>query len=573
MTQNTYESITRDIAMLSYGTLATLIDVTYCDALDHFSEKFLQFNEEHNQDFKYRTWVEVFNAFKQDDSFAQVVAHCKEMQQKQEQAMKDQQAICVEEKQEKAILCDQEDKLLSNFLYHNHDAPNRQQFELKWLQYSKEHELPISFSEYILNKHFSVPVTNDIRLSSKKPNIYDVIGVARSDDTSRKQLNGFCITDDGEIAATDGRRLHFAPYKGALKPGIWQRVEKRAALNLLQGHTLESVKALRENGEFALNGVWNYNHPFVQAGIHDLPELTIDSDDWFYSVEGTYPNYRHVVPDGKGYHTIETPKRLVEKLICLKKIIKLGKVKMLHVALRMHDDGYASLNFDFFHDAVMAAAAHGDCVSITMKDAYSPCVIKGGDAVAVLMPLRDVNGGVILNDMDIAGDEKGGSYVKVPKIAGAESKAITTTTSAKKTRKQSLAKKMADALRKKQKENQGGDAKTSDKVARSPEPEVQPESGKETILEATKKVLKNLAFEQLMRWQGRSFVESRLQFIHRLFDEGKLEVNTYTSKKGKEHFITGKQFAGETAYNYAKHLLDGGEKFDFTPVTEEVTDE
>lgn len=84
MTQNTYESITRDIAMLSYGTLATLIDVTYCDALDHFSEKFLQFNEEHNQDFKYRTWVEVFNAFKQDDSFAQVVAHCKEMQQKQE---------------------------------------------------------------------------------------------------------------------------------------------------------------------------------------------------------------------------------------------------------------------------------------------------------------------------------------------------------------------------------------------------------------------------------------------------------------------------------------------------------
>jgi hypothetical protein len=281
-------------------------------------------------------------------------------------------------------------------------------------QFHDELEMFCSDNECDLSEHTDfkhhLPVT-----PSKPPKPYTVIDAAfahRSDKDTRVALHGVKV-EEGNIVATDGRRLFVAPY-AELPDGLWDRVDKQYMF-FFDGKTEDEVKAwiddivITKGGEGrnlaetrAINSVYRVDK---ETGKKSHYPRLIDGK-WYhnYAIAEIYPNYKQVIPDDlSNTHKIENAERMLPYIESALKIYKLLPTKDDAVTIVLQGQ-MLYFNGMYLRDALRGLAGYGP-VTMYIGGQIRPTTLKSGDALVVLMPMRGDKGddyrtkpsGVIVN--------------------------------------------------------------------------------------------------------------------------------------------------------------------------------
>jgi len=449
---------------------------------------------------------------------------------------------------------------------------NNDAFKVLWTKFCAEHASELKDGDENIDgyrqEHIPLTVKN-VKVPVKK-NIYDRIMIAASKDQTRKQLSGFLITEDGnQIVSTDGRRLAILPYNGDLLPGIWKPIKDNTILAALCSYTYEEY--LRDWKLFhdEKNPLPD-EHPLrknlnIGFAMNTMEPFNYADGMWFENVFGTYPGYTQVIPEEKilagtvdhfetFYSAFKTAQRFYDKLSGFEQ-------DEFGTCIRCKEDYYVHVNYNFMVDGLeILGGEDGECkLHYTEKLEENPIVLRKGDGIYVLMPMSSGDTTkpmyTVINDLVLPQGVQTSVQTRKPGNSKPSNrgnsgtgggKAMPTVTKTIKTTPTAPVKadkdKAAIAARKPVQVNVNGP------------------------IEPTERVLKNLVFKQLMRFGKDVRIDTRKDVIHKLFDAGKLAVSEYIDKKGKQHYLVAKQFMGDIAHKYASYLLNGGQKFDFSPV-------
>jgi hypothetical protein len=285
-------------------------------------------------------------------------------------------------------------------------------------QFHDELEIFCNDNECDLSEHTDfkhhLPVT-----PSKPPKPYTVIEAAfahRSDKDTRVALHGVKV-EEGNIVATDGRRLFVAPY-AELPDGLWDRVDKQYMF-FFDGKTEDEVKAwiddivITKGGEcrnlaegLAINSVYRVDKDVEGNEITRSHYPRLIDGKWYhnYVTDEMYPDYKRVIPDNlNNAHKIENAERMLPYIESALKMYKLLPTNDVAVTILV-PDGMMYFNGEYLRDALRGLAGYGP-VTMYIDDPSKPATLKSGDALVVLMPMRGDNGddyrtkpsGVIVN--------------------------------------------------------------------------------------------------------------------------------------------------------------------------------
>ncbi|MCK5843185.1 MAG: hypothetical protein KAG97_00675, partial [Victivallales bacterium] len=239
---------------------------------------------------------------------------------------------------------------------------------------------------------FSAPKGEGTKIGSEFFENVRKAAPSASDDTSRRVLRGVML-EPGAVVATNGREL----------------VRLHCATGVKDGVVIPVTKFL-QSARFAGNG-----GRVVVDEDNGAGRLVVSTDDWEYSVkrvEGTYPDYRRVIPKTKG-SVLELS---AASIAYLRKGLPLLSCGDEHQTVHLHADtaGLKVLasNFDGPRLEVGEGLKSGDPVSMSVdrrllsralelgfarfafsgKDNYGPVAAYGGGGdVFVFMPLRADN--------------------------------------------------------------------------------------------------------------------------------------------------------------------------------------
>lgn len=245
-------------------------------------------------------------------------------------------------------------------------------------------------------------------------NLLELVGVAKSDDSGRKALNGVLVEFKARrIAATDGRRLMYldnAPQDfielvrsefARLLPDMYEKkrlvwkTDKRGNQRLVESkQPVEAKSCILKNVSKEARKCINevaYDE-FVKDKLQYMGEI-------YEFVEQEFPNYKSIIPDSK-YAKGEIPDiwekqgytRAGRNLLC-KYINWNGDVRPLgYDVVGGADDGVeAAFNPDYLLDAIDAFETLGLEPKTFYFGSGLPILMRGGDLGYVLMPMRGYN--------------------------------------------------------------------------------------------------------------------------------------------------------------------------------------
>jgi len=511
--------------------------------------------------------------------------------------------------------------IVSRFIWEHPDVgqfKSKEMLNNVWIAWCNQHLISDvgfpsqSLSKFLKNSHLQRISPVNPQPKFKHSALDALLGASK--DPARVQLSGICVHRIGSetrIISTDGRRLMTFPMtSGDGIPFPYIKYPK-------EGQHSDADTTLCQHGGNAPEGQWIWT-PVRNADAKLLGGLT-DADAWKHQTESwhlghvlrdltpeekarldeisalpynlilggkiirffagrwwnlerdvTFPNYQSVVPDRcQMPYVVQNPVAFLPYLTAVLRWQKLrNTVGDTVVAIRYTEDrNPIVLNATFLFDILRTMQGRGK-VKLLITDDCHPIVFDAADgSYSVLMPFRDCENfdNYIFLDSFVSEEQRekfdnsNGSPIAVKKRNSSSR-----TVPMKVTPTKPVVSKPADALDAKRtsahvKESVG-------KSATSPKPAVKTAitDGKFTV---TDRVIKNLLFQQPMRLNSKVWISSRLDFIHQTLESGKLAIAKYLDKKGKYHWLINKQFVGKIAYEYAEHLLAGGQRVDASVVS------
>ncbi|MCJ8332419.1 MAG: hypothetical protein HRT89_21220 [Lentisphaeria bacterium] len=214
---------------------------------------------------------------------------------------------------------------------------------------------------------------------------YQTASKSSSTDNTRFVINGVCIdSKEGKVVGTNGTSLMAIDLSNC---GIDEDIIIPASSFLRLNHTVDG-------------GAIGFSE--------DNARLMIQTKLWDYScklVEGSFPNYKQVIPSIKGISKIvisDQDLKLALKVIdnlpgdsvilCAyqSKLILLGQNEDSFSHIHLPDSTYASENLLYvtLDKKHLKPGLQANCTDLYIKDLYKPVAMKRPGATYVLMPLR-----------------------------------------------------------------------------------------------------------------------------------------------------------------------------------------
>lgn len=543
------------IACLSSGTLATLTGLRLCGEIEAVHGRFAAWAQASDDSFG--SWQDAWAAFVQSGGLAEALAAIEATQQdkgkegesdmsedKSKVTTKTSETTDAAEAKKPDALPEWVERFFRSLDLSRVKA--EVQFKIEWARACEENGVNPAECNAKEFSHMHLPITPPLARVPVKKSIYDSIMIAASKDDTRRAICGFHITEDGkQIVATDGRRLIILPYDGNLRGGTYNIVNDHRSKQILSCYTYEQYltkwKEARADENHPLR-----KYPYSWIFSSDEPFIYEDGRYMARSKEA-YPNFRNIIPPKNtllpAIDGVENLYGNIKAALQVAKIAGVADSKYPNtVHIRDRNGSLVAVNGKYFMDGIAALGYLRSPISLQFNaDGTGPMLMateNGG--LYALMPMQGCALSIVVNDLPIYAAGFVGGYAKgVQKPAKKTPKATAVVVTRHKAETSATGKQ---------------EVKTAAK------------SDVDEPIKPTDRVLKNLSFKQLMRFGKEVMIEARKDTVHRLFDAGKLAISEYVNKKGGKHYLTGKQFMGETAYRYARHLLEGGEKFDFSKV-------
>jgi hypothetical protein len=604
------EHIIADCRELSGGTMANLTGINKYDYVEFIQCRFVEYVA-NDTDECFETWLDAWKSFRESGAYFNVLRELDTQIKTKENAMNEQKeaAVTVAIEAIEQATANQENAMTEQTAAEVETAEvetvavaephettaeetrdgmppcvkqffqdldvtaikNNDAFKVLWTKFCAEHASELQDGDENIDgyrqEHIPLTVKN-VKVPVKK-NIYDRIMIAASKDQTRKHLSGFLITEDGkQIVSTDGRRLAILPYNGDLLPGIWKPIKDNKILSALMSYTYEEYlrdwKLFHDEknplpDEHPLRK--NFNIGFAMT---TMEPFNYADGMWFENVFGTYPDYTQVIPEDKDlsgtvdhvetfYSAFKTAQRFYDKLSGF-------AMDGLGTCLRCKEDCYVHMNYNFMVDGLeILGGEDGECkLHYADKLEENPLVLRRGNGVYVVMPISSGDTTkpmyTVINDLVLPQGVQPAVQTRKPGNSKPSNRGNGGSGGSK-------VNPATKAIRTAPTAPVDADKSKAAIAARKPVP-----VNDDGSISPTERVLKNLAFKQLMRFGKDVHIDARKDVIHKLFDAGKLAVSEYMDKKGKQHYLVAKQFMGDIAHKYARYLLNGGQKFDFSPV-------
>jgi len=226
------------------------------------------------------------------------------------------------------------------------------------------------------------------------------VSFAMSDDVSRYVLNGVCVEvleREVRFVATDGRRLSTATEEATIHPSA------QNASFIIPDPTVRAIERVLDVGSIDVT----YTQDLVKFDAStSAGHIQVVSK----LVQGSFPNYKQVIPDGEAPIVLSLPR---EDLIgALRRVMNVTTEQQYSVRLKLKD---GNLNISVKTESIGAAvekipvaytgeelvitfnpkylvdplkALAGDTVAMHFFDALSPGMYKEEGFLYVIMPLR-----------------------------------------------------------------------------------------------------------------------------------------------------------------------------------------
>lgn len=293
------------------------------------------------------------------------------------------------------------DPLVQEFFCKGFNAKSNRDFEAELKMFNGDRKDGLGAS-YSFNHHLPLsPV--------KPPRFYTPLEAATIHaykEPDRKQLSSIKV-ENGHACGTDGRRLVIVPFTD-FPDGMWREIDKKNYI-AFGDKSEDDVKK------------------WIDAAFVDSPPSTVEAiamseaykrtaeftshyprkigKKWYHNnIEGEYPDIKRCIPTDLSYcFVIERAEKLLPHVQAALNFYKLRGTDSTTVTVLL-DDKMVYFDGVFIRDALLALGGFGP-VTFYIGDVVSPAVLKAGDALAVLMPMRGENGddyrtvasGVIIN--------------------------------------------------------------------------------------------------------------------------------------------------------------------------------
>jgi len=293
------------------------------------------------------------------------------------------------------------DPLVQEFFCKGFSAKNNRDFEAELKMFNGDRNDGLGAS-YSFNHHLPLsPV--------KPPRFYTPLEAATlhvSDDLTRKQLSSIKV-ENGYACGTDGRRLVIVPFTD-FPDGMWREIDKKNYIAFgdrseddvkkwIDAAFIDSPPNIVE--AIAMSEAYKRTAEFTSHYPRKIGKK------WYHNnIEGEYPNVKQVIPtDLSDCFVIEHAEKLLPHVQAALNFYKLRGTDSTTVTVLLNDE---MVYFDgvFIRDALLSLGGFGP-VTFYIGDVRGPAVLKAGDALAVIMPMRGeraddystVSSGVIIN--------------------------------------------------------------------------------------------------------------------------------------------------------------------------------